>query len=59
MENILTCTDKVYGFRAIIRLWESEVKIVLEVTYNWYHLNPKEGLIILVEQIQCILVTEL
>lgn len=58
MENILTCTDKVYGFTVIIPLWESEVKVVLEVTFSWYHLNPKDELIILVEQIQHMPVTE-
>lgn len=50
-KNILTCTYKVYGFRVIIQLWENEVKIVLEVTCNWYLFNPKNELIIL-EQIQ-------
>lgn len=34
-----------------------EVKIVLEVIFNWY-LNPKDELIILVEQIQCLPKTE-
>lgn len=58
-ENILTCTDKVYGFRVKNQLWESEVKIVLEVTFNWYHLNPKDELIIRIEQTPRIPVTEL
>lgn len=38
------CTDKVYGFRVIFQLSESEVKIVLEVMFNGCYLNPKEEL---------------
>lgn len=47
MENVLMCIDKLYGLGVKFQLWESEVKIVLEVMFNWCYLNPKEELIIL------------